>query len=270
VVCLRPDITAIACADGSARLRLGEVDTPVSVPASAAARLTARAAEAFLWVRRELGSDVWRVHELPDAPRLIIRRLQDTDAVPPGSALTATNPDPGPPQLGVVQDRAGRTSLSVLSQLGRVSADQWRAVTAVAGLGGRSVRLTPWRGVVIPHVPQPATAAILAQLGAIGFVTSAGSPWAGATACAGRPGCGRSLTDVRHDATSALGATPSGRRTLPVHWSGCERRCGHPSTTHVEVVAGELGYHVGLFGQEHSAVDLIDVAHEVSSARSPR
>ena len=162
----------------------------------------------------------------------------------------------------------GRTSLSVLSRLGRVTADQWRTVAAVAALGGRSVRLTPWRGVVLPHVPGASADDLLAELGAAGFVTRAGSPWAGATACAGRPGCGRSLTDVRHDASAALAAAPSAHQPLPVHWSGCERRCGHPSTTHVEVVASEFGYHVGLSGQENPAVDSIHLADAVSSARS--
>jgi precorrin-3B synthase len=269
VVSLRPDVTVVAGRDGAAWLRLGDADTPVTVPAAAAPRLAAQAAEAFLAVRHDLGSDAWRVLELPDAPRRMVRWLEDAGA---DTATTPRHPPtahtPAPPQLGVVRGPDGRTSLSVLSRLGRVSADQWRTVAAVAALGGRSVRLTPWRGVVLPHVPGATADDHLADLGADGFVTRAGSPWAGATACAGRPGCGRSLTDVRHDASAALAAAPSACQPLPVHWSGCERRCGHPSTTHVEVVADETGYHVGLSGQENPAVDIIYLAHAVSSARS--
>jgi precorrin-3B synthase len=269
VAALRPDVTVVAGSDGTAWLRLGDVDQPVTVPAAAAPRLAAQAAEAFLAVRHDLGSDAWRVLELPDAPRRMVRWLEDA------GVATSTTPrhtpaphDPDPPQLGVVRGLDGRTSLSVLSRLGRVTADQWRTVAAVAALGGRSVRLTPWRGVVLPHVPGASADDLLAELGAAGFVTRAWSPWAGATACAGRPGCGRSLTDVRHDASVALAAAPSARQPLPVHWSGCERRCGHPSTIHVEVVAGERGYHVGLSGQENPAVDSIHLADAVSSARS--
>jgi precorrin-3B synthase len=57
------------------------------------------------------------------------------------------------------------------------------------------------------------------------------------TACAGRPGCAKSLADVRSDATSAVA-----NRTLPAdgarqHWAGCERRCGRPPGDVVDVVA---------------------------------
>ncbi|MCM3885722.1 hypothetical protein ND747_19025, partial [Frankia sp. R82] len=51
--------------------------------------------------------------------------------------------------------------------------------------------------------------------------------------------------DVRRDATRAA-AAPGGprRRVLPVHWSGCGRRCGQPSGAVVEVVATTDGYRV--------------------------
>ena len=269
VVSLRPDVTVMAGGDGAAWLRLGDVDTPVTVPAAAAPRLAAQAAEAFLAVRHDLGSDAWRVLELPEAPGRMVQWLEDAGVATATTARRVpSTPHADPPQVGVVEGPDGRTSLSVLSRLGRVTAEQWRTVAAVATLGGRSVRLTPWRGVVLPQVPQASAADLLAGLGAAGFVTRAGSPWAGATACAGRPGCSRSLTDVRHDASVALAATPPGRVRLPVHWSGCERRCGHPSTAHVEVVPDENGYHVGLSGQENPTVDSIHLAHAVSSARS--
>ncbi|OLT10480.1 hypothetical protein BJF79_25975 [Actinomadura sp. CNU-125] len=80
-----------------------------------------------------------------------------------------------------------------------------------------------------------------------GLVTAA--DWAGVTACAGRPGCAKSLTDVRADAAAAVRASASprgGADGLPVHWAGCERRCGHPPDRHVAVVATPRGYEVRL------------------------
>ncbi|MBM7089758.1 cobalamin biosynthesis protein CobG, partial [Streptomyces sp. S12] len=35
--------------------------------------------------------------------------------------------------------------------------------------------------------------------------------------------------------------TAAGRTPLPVYWSGCERRCGHPRGDHVDVVAAPGG-----------------------------
>jgi precorrin-3B synthase len=64
------------------------------------------------------------------------------------------------------------------------------------------------------------------------------------TTCAGRPGCARSLADVRGDAAHAVAT-----RALPAdgarqHWAGCERRCGRPQGGVVDVVATGAGYRV--------------------------
>jgi precorrin-3B synthase len=55
------------------------------------------------------------------------------------------------------------------------------------------------------------------------------------TACAGRPGCGKALADVRADVAAAVaaGVLPAGRS----HWAGCGRRCGRPAGDVLDVVA---------------------------------
>jgi precorrin-3B synthase len=58
----------------------------------------------------------------------------------------------------------------------------------------------------------------------------------GTTACIGRPGCAKSRADVRADAVFRPG--------LRAHFSGCERRCGKPSQSHVDVVAEAGGYRI--------------------------
>jgi precorrin-3B synthase len=65
------------------------------------------------------------------------------------------------------------------------------------------------------------------------------------TACAGRPGCAKSLADVRSDVVRAVtaGTLPAGGARQ--HWVGCERRCGHPAGEVVDVVATGEGYRVG-------------------------
>lgn len=75
-----------------------------------------------------------------------------------------------------------------------------------------------------------------------GLVIAPDGPWETVTTCTGRPGCAKSLADVRADARAVADRT---RGPLPVHWSGCERRCGHPrGTAWVDLVATGAGYRI--------------------------
>ncbi|WP_411097535.1 cobalamin biosynthesis protein CobG [Streptomyces sp. 020-2-3H-GM] len=163
---------------------------------------------------------------LPDAHR---------HANPHGPAHTAApaNPPQVPP--------ASAAALAVDVPLGRLTLGQWRLLTATARRYGGELRLTPWRGIVVPGPFTGAEAAdALGALAAAGLITSPDSPWTGVGACIGRPGCAKSLADVRAEAGAALG--PAGR--LPVYWSGCERRCGHPHGEWIDVVATPDGHRI--------------------------
>ncbi|MFD3794922.1 cobalamin biosynthesis protein CobG [Streptomyces californicus] len=163
---------------------------------------------------------------LPDAHR---------HANPHGPAHTAApaNPPQAPP--------ASAGALAVDVPLGRLTPGQWRLLTATARRYGGELRLTPWRGIVVPGPFTGAEAAdALGALAAAGLITSPDSPWTGVGACIGRPGCAKSLADVRAEAGAALG--PAGR--LPVYWSGCERRCGHPHGEWIDVVATPDGHRI--------------------------
>ncbi|MFE2011740.1 cobalamin biosynthesis protein CobG [Streptomyces sp. NPDC059491] len=226
------DVSLVAEPDGTALLRLGpaafRIDAADAVPAALVAAL------AFLDAAAAAGTGAWRPRELPDGhvpewAGALARAGVDAEPVPVPPPLTVS-PPPAPGALP--------GGLHVLAPLGRLTAAQLRALAPAAEL-----RLTPWRGVVVvdpadPDVPTPGTAAErLRELERQGFVTRPGAPGAGVTACTGRPGCAKSLADVRADALAA----PAG--PLPVHFSGCARRCGHPHGDWVEVLAtGEDGY----------------------------
>jgi precorrin-8X/cobalt-precorrin-8 methylmutase len=129
------------------------------------------------------------------------------------------------PEPGVVGDGG---AVSVVAPLGRVTTAQFRALDP--GPAGE-VRVTPWRGFVVTGLPGRAAAVErLAALEAAGYLTRAGSPWLSVSACTGRPGCGKALADVRADARPL-------EHGLPVHWSGCARRCGHPQGDWVDALA---------------------------------
>jgi len=108
----------------------------------------------------------------------------------------------------------------------------------VAGLAQVTDRLgvTPWRSLVAEG-----GAAALPELETAGLVTHAGSPWTRLHACTGLPGCARSALDTRSLARDLAPVLPAGR--LPVHVSGCERRCGTPATAYVDVLAPRSAEH---------------------------
>ncbi|MGX1755454.1 precorrin-3B synthase [Streptomyces lydicus] len=284
---------------GSALLRVGDDPAALRIAGPDAPRAALTAAEAFLTAAAASGSGAWRVRELPDGHGLTARDVAGalrsagieaayvTEA-PISAARTSPPyapsyaPSYAPPYAdsaapGIVEGPDGDRALSVLAPLGRLTVAQWRLLTAIATADGSgALRLTPWRGIVLPGLPAATAADRLAELTAAGLITDPASPWHRLGACTGRPGCAKSRTDVRADATAAVATgttvpaeTPTGSPPLgapvpplglpatplgvpippmgvPVYWSGCERRCGHPHGTWVDVLATAEGYRVAL------------------------
>ncbi|MFF2651418.1 precorrin-3B synthase [Streptomyces sp. NPDC058045] len=243
---LGADVTLLALPDGTAALRLGGQDPADEVwfvTAEDGPRAALAAAEAFLTTAATTGGGAWRMSELPatarpDIPAALHRA--GLRPLPPGRAPT---PAGEPPPPGLLTGPGGRRVLSVHAPLGRLTADQWDLLRPPPG---GELRLTPWRGAVLSGLDAGPAAERLTALAAAGLITSADSPWHRVTACTGRPGCARSRTDVRADAEHAVRAGP--RAALPVHWSGCERRCGRPRGEHLDIVATPDGYRTATRG----------------------
>ncbi|MEV7771298.1 hypothetical protein [Kitasatospora sp. NPDC086791] len=226
-----------AAPDGPALLRLGRSTHGHPVEAGREVTAVLDAARSFLDALRTGGRRAWHLREVPD--------------------LLPAGPVPLPAFAGAAPAVGAHPGgLSVGLRFGRANAAQWRALVAVAAASAGELRLTPWRGAVVPG----ASADLLPGLAAVGFRTEPGSVWERATACTGLPGCAKSLADVRSDAAGALDADAGSARgggalgaggasgALPVHWSGCERRCGHPAGRWVDVLATGHGYRVTVNG----------------------
>lgn len=275
IAALAPDVTLIATDDGHALLSYAAAGSCLRIPAAHAPRAAVLAAEWFLGERRRTGSTAWRIAELPAGQRPRLGELGQRLIAEGISAEPAERtPRPGAPTApGLVPGPGGRTALSVMAPLGRLSTGQWRLLyeTAdAAGTGG--LRVTPWRGIVVPGLPADEAPARLASLAAAGLVTSPDSTWHRAGACAGRPGCAKSRADVRADAAACLAHSASGQ-PLPVYWSGCERRCGHPTDGRwVDVLATDDGYRIAVRdGATETApvtVPSADLAGAVATART--
>ena len=193
-------------------------------------------AEAFLDVRAAEGGTAWRISDLADgAERVrdaVAVRLGLAAAPPPSTSLAPVGPAaPAGRPVGVVG-----TAAVLLAPLGRLTAAQ---LTWVASrVGGRPARITPWRSVVLPDLPD--AAGVIREAAGLGFGVDAGSPWLRVTACAGRPGCASALSDVQADAAAFAARWPE----RIVHVSGCARHCGRPAATQVDVTATSEGYQV--------------------------
>ena len=187
------------------------------------------AAEAFLTLRAADGGTAWRATELPDAPARIADALSAGPSLCPESHFPdvwrreSGFPDRSGSLPGPVRRDDGGIALVVAAVLGELTADQVRLLATT----GPRVVVTPWRTVVLPDPLLP-----VEQLAAAGLLVAPG-PAATVSACIGRPGCAKSLADVRTDARAALAHLPDAR----MHVSGCPRRCGAPRAVHVDALA---------------------------------
>jgi precorrin-3B synthase len=123
--------------------------------------------------------------------------------------------------------------------LGRLSTQQAILLAVVDA----PLVVTPWRSVIVCDLPEDVAEHLVGMLAASGLVFDESSPWVQASACAGAPGCAKSLADVRTDLTAAVHKSQlavGGQQ----HWVGCERRCGRPVGVVTDVVATTEGYRV--------------------------
>ncbi|UQX03682.1 cobalamin biosynthesis protein CobG [Streptomyces sp. RerS4] len=243
VAALDPDVTVLGRANGRALLRLGAGADAVELAACDAPRAALLAAEYFLDAADAAGTRAWRVAELPDEHAVdageFARRLAAA-GIEAGRVPEVAWPYAEPPRPWGRGGEADQTPLCVLPPLGRLSTAQWRVLVQVADRGSGELCVTPWRSVVLPRASTRRPVAGYARLESAGLVVAPDSPWQSVTACTGRPGCAKSLADVRADARRVVTRSAG---ELPVHWSGCARRCGHPrGTAWVDLVATPDGY----------------------------
>jgi precorrin-3B synthase len=186
---------------------------PSVLPSGDPVRTMVAATEIFLRIR----GDAWRLAEVPDGPQRVVSDL--------GGRLvkTVAAADPPRPHAGVIEQRDGLVALDVVPPLGRLSGGQAEALADVAD----EVRVTPWRSVVVRDLNSSDAHRIAGRLGSAGFATDSDSPWVGVTACTGSPGCAKSQGDVQGEARRFADGLSHAPET-PVHWAGCERRCGLP------------------------------------------
>jgi precorrin-3B synthase len=242
------DIGVHATGEHDYAVLLGGRDTGIRVPAGDAVNVLLAAAHAF----QDLRGEQWRLQEIADGPARIAARL----GLPVTADLLELDARHDPP-IGWLLQRDNRVALGAGVPLGSLSARTAEFVAAAE----HPIVVTPWRGLVVADLDEWAAEQVVRVLAPMGLIFDAHSPWLLVTACAGKPGCAKSRTDVRTAAADAVatgrvrrdGPPPSAGHGLDAtdiavtgrqHWSGCDRRCGRPHGRVTDVIAAPGGYRI--------------------------
>ncbi len=159
--------------------------------------------------------------------------------------------------LGVHSQRQpGLYYVGVALPVGRLSADQMRAIASIADeYGTGEIRLTVWQNLILPNIPREKLEAARQAIAASGLSDSAGTFAASAIACTGNKGCRFSSTDTKRHAVQ-LATYLDGRFTigqpLNLHVTGCPHSCAQHYIGDIGLmgmkVNGEEGYQVLIGG----------------------
>lgn len=235
VAWLAADVSAVLTAPSTAAVLLGGVDLGLRAGLAEVTDLMLACAAAFLAER----DGEWRMAELSAtalhrvAARVGGRHTGGGSHGGPRGGAGGLPPEPavstGP--LGSVRQIDGRVALVAGAPLGFLDQAQAAALAEAAA----ELVVTPWRSVVVPDLER--SEPVAERLREAGLLLDPDAPRV--TACVGRPGCAKALADVRTDAGPVADAGG-----VPVHWSGCARRCGRPRGEVVDVVATGDGYAV--------------------------
>lgn len=253
VTTLRGDIGIQAVGTDGFALLLAGADTGIRVDAAGAVAVMLDAAHGFLDLRGDGDAGQWRLHEIDGGVEKVVETLA-ASPVTERLTLGATHEIP----IGWLDQDNGLVALGAGVPLGSLPARTAEFLAAVE----HPLFVTPWRGVVLTDLDEGVADTVVRVLAPMGLIFDAASPWLQVSACAGQPGCAKSLTDVRADAADAVesgrvalepgtgsattGPVPAGEVEVGgrQHWSGCERRCGRPRGAATDVIATEDGYRV--------------------------
>ena len=157
---------------------------------------------------------------------------------------------PMAPRAGPLQMPGSGASVVLALPFGRCDADQLTQIASwVERFGGGEVRLSPWRGIVIPEVRRQHLGTLIALASGAGLITDPDDPRLSVIACPGRPDCANASVTTRRDAARlASAARPLLQTGGQIHVSGCAKGCAHPGPAALTVVGDNGSYRVVVEG----------------------
>jgi ferredoxin-nitrite reductase len=165
------------------------------------------------------------------------------------------------------QRQAGLSYVGVALPVGRMQADQMRALADIADrYGSGTIRLTVWQNVIISDVADENLDQAKAAIEAAGLHWRATSFRAGLVACTGSAGCKYAAADTKKHALAIarhLEAKLELDQPINIHVTGCQHSCAQHYIGDIGLLATKVprdddmveGYHVylgGGFGADHA------------------
>jgi precorrin-3B synthase len=188
---------------------------------------------------------------------------------------TVPSQRPPAPRAGILRVPGGQPGVVLAVAFGRCDANQ---LMRIAGWAERfadgEVRLSPWRGIVLPAVRSKDITNLIALATDAGLIAAPGDPRLAVFACPGRPDCANASVMTRRDALRLAAAA----RTLlqsggaQIHVSGCAKGCAHPGPAALTLVGDSGVYQVVIEGSPRDpavarlAID--DIERHLSSVAS--
>jgi precorrin-3B synthase len=132
---------------------------------------------------------------------------------------------------------------------GEIAAARFKALIERArALGANSLRLTPWRVVLIAGLDQQCAERLVDSITGFGFIAHTDDSRLRVAACPGAPACAHGYSPVRDDAKRWVALLPKGDGVI-LHVSGCAKGCARPSATAATLTATATGYDLILAGR---------------------
>jgi ferredoxin-nitrite reductase len=168
------------------------------------------------------------------------------------------------------QKQAGLNYIGVVLPVGRLKADQMRALADITErFGSATIRLTVWQNLLISDVPDAALEHAKRAIEAAGLGWSASSIRSAMVACTGNTGCKFSASDTKGHA-SAIAQHLESRLALDtpinIHLTGCPHSCAQHFIADIGMLGTKVGedaiegYHINVGG---SAGATQEIAREI-------
>ncbi|MBC7783633.1 MAG: NirA family protein [Burkholderiales bacterium] len=158
------------------------------------------------------------------------------------------------------QRQDGRSYIGVVLPVGRMTADQMRALAGIADrYGSGHIRLTVWQNLIVPDIRDEDIDTVVHAIEQVGLTTNASSVRGGLVACTGSAGCKFANADTKKhglEIADYLESRLELDQPVNIHLTGCPHSCaqhfiGDIGLLGTKVSVGEEmleGYHIFVGG----------------------